>query len=128
MSSPLKLIIDEREFGSVPIDLLAERLAGLCTQDRAEVWLSQEDGPSLCVLKSGGRALLMFLREAGDPGMTSRSESSGMPETLLFTLGNGQVDEYPTAWTVAFEVARQAAEYFWFHQRPAPFVTWHDDG
>ena len=50
-----------------------------------------------------------------------------MPGTLSFTLGNGQVNEHPSHWTVSFDVARQAAEYFWFHRAPAPFVTWHDD-
>jgi hypothetical protein len=126
--APLGLIIHGREVGPAPIDYLAESLARLAPEDQAEVWLSEEDGPSLCVLKSGGRALLMFLRRAGDPGMTSRSELTESGGTLSFTLSNGQVDEYPVAWTVPFDRARQAAEYFWFHRGPAPFVVWHDDG
>lgn len=125
MPSPLELTIGERKFGPVAIDFLAERLAELCTKtDPAELWLSQEDGPFFCLLKSGDRALLMFLRQAGDPGMTSRAASPDLPGTLLFALSNGQVDEYPTAWTVSFDVARQAAEHFYLYREPPPFVTW----
>ena len=121
------LTIDGRELGDLPIELLRERIADVRPVDRSEVWLNDSAGPALCILKSGTRALLMYLRCEGDVGLTSRSRGDHDDGDLEFTLANGQVDLYPSEWTVAFEDAARAAEHFWLEAKPAPFVSWHDD-
>ena len=120
--------IDGRHLGSVGIDFLAGCLAGLSSVPRAEVWLTHPSGSSLCILKSAEEAMLMLLRGEGDPGLVSRSSDESQAGAREFTLANGQVDVYPVTWTVPFDDARRAAEYFWFSGTPAPFVRWHDDG
>ncbi len=121
------LTIDGRELGEVPIEVLRERIAAVRSADRSEVWLNDSAGPALCVLKSGARAFLMYLRREGEVGLTSRSRGDHVDGDLEFTLSNGQVDCFPSAWTVAFEDAARAAEHFWREAKPAPFVSWHDD-
>jgi hypothetical protein len=116
---------------TVPIESLADlrsvltRTVGL---SRQELWLESPRGPCVCMLRSAARALLMFLREQGDVGFTSRADDdmSG-PGTLEFTLANGQVEDYPAAWTVSAERAREALEHFFQTGAMAPFVAWNDD-
>ena len=121
----MDLTIDGKDLGSIPIDLLAERLAGLREVPRAEVWL-QDGDRALCLLKNHDRALLMLLREDGDPGLTSRATDLTDDGLMEFTLNNGQVDTHRVAWTVPFDDARRALEFFWFQKSAAPFITWHD--
>lgn len=123
-----KLSVNGVDHGAISIEPLAARLAQVANHERAEIWLESDAGPRLCVLKSGGVAFLMFLREKGDAGMSSRGAESSGGSATEFTLSNGQADEYPTGWCVPFDAARRAAEYFWFHRAPAPFIDWHDDG
>src|SRR3954447_593601 len=54
-------------------------------------------GPSLCVLKNGVNAWLMYLREEGDVGFHAlNAYYDGSAEAMIaFTLENGQVDEKP---------------------------------
>ena len=94
-----------------------------------EVWLTSPRGASLCMLRSGDHALLIFLRAPGDTGFTSRSETPvvGAP-AVRFRLANGQVDEYPSAWTVRTARAVEALELFLRTEERAPFIVWHDDG
>jgi len=96
---------------------------------RQELWLVSPHGPRLCMLRSGERALLMFLRHRdGDTGFTTRA-GGDMPgsQTVQFTLSNEQVDEYPASWTVSVERAREAMEYFFRTGAMAPFVEWSED-
>jgi hypothetical protein len=96
---------------------------------KSEVWLDCSDGKALSMLASGDRAWLMFLREPGDAGFSSRGNDALVKEeaTLDFRLSNGQVDRYPVAWTIPREVATQALEHFFEHGERAPFVKWHAD-
>ena len=121
------LTIGGQDFGSVGPDFLAERLAGLQSDRRAEVWLTHSTGSSLCLLKSDDRAMLMLLRSEGDAGMVSRADDQVDGAALPFTLSNGQEDEHPAGWTIAFDNARRAMEHFWFGGTPTPFIHWHDD-
>jgi hypothetical protein len=123
----VNLTIDGRELAGVGIDFLAQRLAGLVLAPRAEVWLHSAGGPAICLLKSDQRAMLMLLRSKGDPGLTSRALDTVGCGVLPFLLANGQADEYPAAWTIPFDEARRALEFFWFQKNAAPFISWHDD-
>src|SRR5688500_12064301 len=95
----------------------------------AEIWLEAEDGQLLCALISGERGWLMYLREPGDAGFSSRDpDYIGAPEDMLeFELDNGQTDYYPAGWTLPIEEIERALEYFEREQAPPPFVSWHDD-
>ena len=122
----VNLMINGRSMGVVGPDSLAGLLASVAALSRAEIWLSAPGSASLCLLKSNERAVLMLLRSEGDAGLTSRATEPVGDSVLQFTLANGQVDEYPAAWTVPFDDARRAVEYFWFSKAAAPFVSWHD--
>jgi hypothetical protein len=110
-----------------PRDLDAVLSAG--ARPPQEIWLTSPRGASMCLLRSGDRALLMYLRTAGDTGFTSRSDTpTAGPPTTRFGLANGQVDEYPSAWTVSTSRAIEALEYFLRTEDRPPFIAWNDDG
>lgn len=98
----------------------------------SEIWLDAgEDGPALAMLVNSERARLMYLRDReGDPGLSSRNPTySGPSDALMeFVLDNGQLDEYPIAWTLPTEHAMAACEYFVATRGGcSPEIVWHDD-
>jgi hypothetical protein len=84
---------------NVPIRSLAHLrsvLADGAEHSYREVQLTSPAGPCLFMLHSHDRALLMFLRENGDTGFTSRADGPvAGPAHREFRLSNGQRDEYP---------------------------------
>ncbi|THH36209.1 hypothetical protein E4Z66_14280 [Aliishimia ponticola] len=108
----------------------AERLLAQIEQtDDLEIWASEGDGSSLCALFNRHRGWLMFLRFEGDAGFSSRNplkEESEGPEEI-FVLSNGQVDSYPSSWTMERKIVFDAfLEFVTSGRRPAN-VDWHDD-
>ena len=94
-----------------------------------EIWLNHQDGPALCALMNANGGWLMFLREEGDAGFSSRNPAidPGDGATETYRLANGQMDEYPRAW--AFErsdVFDALREFFRTGQRPGS-VGWYED-
>jgi hypothetical protein len=116
----------------IPVRSLAHLrsvLADTAEHPYREVQLTSPAGPSLFMLRSHDRALLMFLREGGDAGFTSRADGAVPgPERREFLLSNGQRDEYPASWTVSVARAHEAFEHFFETGERPPFVLWHDDG
>lgn len=115
-----------------PFATLAElqtHLASLQASQFGEVWLSGHGDSSLCLLKTSDRALLMFLRDPGDVGFTSRADDafSTCTSDLEFELSNGQRDSHPAAWTVPFTAAAQALEFYFTNGERAVHIRWHDD-
>jgi hypothetical protein len=109
-----------------PEDLRAmlSRTAGVADQ---EFWLTSPGGARLCMLRSAGRALLLFLRGDADGGFSSRAGGEVVGEPMVqFRLANGQRDAYPASWTVSAERAREAIEYFYRTSAMAPFLAWSD--
>lgn len=94
-----------------------------------EVWLSLEDEASICALVNGQRALLMFLRDEGDPGFSSRNLDAVADDHRLveFYLSNGQRDRYPYSYTVPLDLALRALEFVLVHGDKPPWIHWHDD-
>ena len=96
----------------------------------SEVWLiAGVDGPSLTMLINGASAWLMYLQNQDDVGFHSLNPSYRGPAELRmeFQLSNGQMDEYPVAWTLALEDAFEACEYFVTTQGGrSPAITWED--
>lgn len=94
-----------------------------------EVWERKEDGRALCALLREDVGWLMYLREPGDSGFSSRNpEYRGPRDAMLeYVLANGQKDEYPASWALPVTVVERALEYFRETGGMAPFVKWHAD-
>ena len=95
-----------------------------------EVWIEAPDGSALCALiNSEVGGWLMYLREAGDAGFSSRNpDYAGPPdEKVEFKLGNGQVDYYPRAWVYPVATIERALEHFRATGAPPTFIEWYND-
>lgn len=108
----------------------AERLLSSIGQTNdLEIWASEDNGSSLCALLNRQCGWLMFLRFEGDVGFSSRKplreQSEGVEEA--FVLSNGQVDTYPSSWTMDRKMVFDALlEFVASGQRPSK-VDWHED-
>jgi hypothetical protein len=94
-----------------------------------EVWVHSPDGQALCAMINGDRGWLMYLREEGDSGFSSRNpEYAGSPDAEIeYELSNGQHDFYPASWALPLPIVQQALAYFEQFHQPPPFVVWHQD-
>lgn len=94
-----------------------------------EIWEEGPHGQLLCALVAGSVGWLMYLREAGDAGFSSRNPAyAGAADTSIdYVLSNGQVDSYPASWAYPAEVVMQALDYFRTEGRPPAFIGWHND-
>jgi hypothetical protein len=94
-----------------------------------EVWVDLPDGQAMCALINGDVGWLMYLRESGDAGFSSRNpDYAGPPNAEIeYFLSNGQLDTYPASWALPVAEVRRALEFFKQKQRPPPWVTWHND-
>ncbi len=94
-----------------------------------EVWLESPSGGLLCALMNGELGWLMYLRERGDAGFSSRNRAyAGPPDEMVeYELANGQLDEYPRAWAYPIEVIERALEHFRQTGTPPTFIEWHND-
>ena len=94
-----------------------------------EIWVEAEDGQAMCALINGELGWLMYLRERGDAGFSSRNPDYAGPEgaSLEYYLSNGQRDVYPLAWALPIAEVRRALEYFKREQKPPPFIRWRND-
>jgi len=91
-----------------------------------ELWVSVPDGPSMCMLRNGTHAWLMYLRNTGDSGLTSSGDSFQL-EVVPYKLCNGQVDEYPLSWCIDIEQCYKAAAYFFINEGAKPdWIQWRE--
>ncbi len=95
----------------------------------SEIWEETDDGQALCALINGDLGWLMYLREEGDAGFSSRNpDYRGDPDAKVeYYLSNGQCDTYPLSWALPVKEVRRALEYFRREQRPPTFISWHND-
>jgi len=95
-----------------------------------EVWLYADSGwPAICALVNGGSAWLMFLREEGDSGFSTRNPNYSGPQDAVieYFLGNGQRDEYPAEWDITTPEALRALEHFMENASMAPWLQWQEE-
>ena len=94
-----------------------------------ELWIEAPDGQALCALFNGDVGWLMYLREPGDAGFSSRNPDYVGPADALveYRLSNGQADEYPRSRAYPVEVIERALEHFRREHTPPPFIAWHND-
>jgi len=121
------LFLGDVEIPAVTSKSLDEHLANTVGATFAEVWLQHDDGHTLGMLKSDNRALLLFLENPGAVGRTSRSKDDMPRSPIPFQLTNGQMDEYPAAWTIPVAIAVDALRHFCDTGEPAPFIDWSND-
>ena len=94
-----------------------------------EVWIEAPDGQSMCALINDQWGWLMYLREEGDAGFSSRNPVyAGAPEaTIGYRLDNGQLDQYLASWAYPIAVIENALRFFEENHAPPPFIRWHND-
>ena len=94
-----------------------------------EVWLESPDGQSLCALINAGRGWLIYLRENGDAGFSSRNPNYSGPgdATIEYRLSNGQRDKYPASWALPITEIQRALNFFEKEHKLPPFIHWHND-
>src|SRR5215831_19110685 len=108
------------------LEELDERLQEVEAQSPLDLSISVAEGPSLQMLRSESHAFLMYLREPGDSGFVS-GRSRPMTPTVKFTLGNGQIDEYPRAWCIPVEECFKAFVFFYVNNGLKPtWIQWHE--
>ncbi len=92
-----------------------------------ELWAYSPAGPSLCMLRNGDDAWLMYLRHEGDSGFSSRS-ASARAGSANFKLSNGQFDAYPLSWCVDVKQCYKAMAYFYENAGARPeWIEWYED-
>ncbi|MDE7224206.1 MAG: hypothetical protein K2O34_10550 [Acetatifactor sp.] len=97
-----------------------------------EIWVySKEDEQAMGALINGSFGWLMYLRQEGDAGFSSRNPgyagSDDDGETMEFLLSNGQLDRYPLSYILPQEQIMEALDYFAKNNRPPEFIEWHND-
>jgi hypothetical protein len=128
----MRFIFDNYPVSITSVEELRQQLERVRQQQFSEVWLDiGDEGPALAMLVNGPHAWLMYLRDRqGDPGFSSRNPHyiGSAQATMQFLLSNGEMDEYPVAWTLPLEEAFAAFEYFLLSQGGRlPTLVWHDD-
>lgn len=92
------------------------------------LWLELDDGQSISILINGDVGWLMYLRENGDSGFSTRNpehvETFG---NIDYVLDNGEGDEFPAYWAYPVETLRKALYEFLDTKRLPSCVSWHDD-
>ena len=90
----------------------------------------ERNAARVLALFGGDRAWLMFMREPGDPGLSTRNPSLGEHDdaTLPFMMSNGQLDRYPEHWTYPSDAIHRALGQFVSTARFPDDLSWHDDG
>lgn len=110
----------------VPIDSLEQLGVVLKNFDRTtefELWISAGSFPSMCMLRNGEHAWLMYMRSEDD-SVHSIGEYGGN-ESCRFSLSNGQLDEYPLSWCIDVEQCYKVITYFYVNEGAIPaWVKW----
>jgi len=123
MTRMIELTLNDRRMDSASEAALDASLNAAFAEPAFELWATVPEGPAMCMLRSGADAWLMYLRGDGDAGFRSVGvEHAG---SATYTLGNGQVDEYPRAWSIDLESCREAFRGFCRQGGARPEgVTW----
>ncbi len=106
------------------IERLGVALDDIDAVQEFELWISIPSGPSLCMLRNGEDAWLMYLREPGDSGCRSCGDPS-RSGLRAFKLTNGQDDEFPLAWCIDVEQCYKAVAFFHVNDGEKPrWIEW----
>ena len=95
-----------------------------------EIWVRVGERALVALINNKRRVgWLMYLREDGDSGFSSRNPEYDGPagKVIEYYLNNGQRDEYPASWAYPVGVVRRALSYFEREKKRPPFIKWHRD-
>jgi len=126
----MELILNGESYEVASLGGLRYHLPKISERQFCEVWLYSASGwPAVCTLVNGSSAWLMFLREEGDSGFSTRNPKYEGPKEaqIEYFLSNGQRDEYPAEWDITTSEALRALEYFFEAQAMAPWLHWHEE-
>jgi hypothetical protein len=89
-----------------------------------KLWISVQNGSSICMLRDADHAWLMYLSFSGDSGFVTRGDQNKRGN-CNYQLANGQVDEYPLSWCIDLERCYKAIAYFFVNDGARyDFIEW----
>jgi hypothetical protein len=122
-----EIIFNGRSQAISSVHELGDALNRFDQEHHFELWVAVSSGAAMCMLRSDNDALLMYLRNSGDSGFTSR----GNPDkggSATYVLTNGQIDEYPKSWCIDVEQCYKAIAYFFVNDGAKPgWIRWNSD-
>ena len=99
-----------------------------------EIWIypkeTEDDERAMMALINGAWGWLLYLREEGDSGFSSRNpnyKETDDDNMMDFMLSNGQLDYYPLSYILPVEQVMKALDYFEKNHKLPEFIIWHDD-
>ena len=108
-------------------ELLHQILNATDLTELHEILISGHGDTSLTVMTNPYGAFMMFLRENGDSGFTSRNQTKEEGEFVDFKLSNGQVDQYPLNWVIKHEEAKQAIISYYRTGNMLETINWFEE-
>jgi hypothetical protein len=126
----MELTLNGESYEVASVGGLRYHLPKISERQFCEVWLYAESGwPAICALVNGNSAWLLFLREEGDSGFSTRNPNYNGPKEAVieYSLSNGQRDEYPAEWNITTPEALHALEHFLETQEMAPVLEWREE-
>ena len=122
----VQILLNDEDCSVGSVEELDEFLGRVARTSPCDLWLGIGDGPSLCMLKQSEFSWLMYLRFSGNSGFYTIGDIDAKGKAT-FTLGNGQVDEYPIAFCIELEQALKAISYFWINEGRRPdWIEWRE--
>jgi hypothetical protein len=122
----VELVFNGHRQSITSVEELGEALDRFDAQLQFELWASTPEGPSMCMLRNGIHAWLMYFRQPGDSGFNSIG-NRGRAGAQKFLLSNGQEDEYPLSWCIEVEQCYKAVAFFFVNEGARPeWVNWHE--
>jgi len=99
----LKITIDDSDYVIELESVLDNKLKSIEKEQFAEIWITGHGTSAFCILKNNSQAFLLYLRENGDSGFSSRNKDGNKTKLIEFKLSNGQYDEYPENSVVSYK-------------------------
>ncbi len=120
----ITLTINGKEYQARSGDELTPYLQQLKFTSYNEIWATQSDCSSLCLLTNSSRAFVLYLRYPGDSGLIATTNDQVTNTMIEFKLSNGQLDEYPARWTVPVHDALKILTSFIQDNNLLSYVNW----
>jgi hypothetical protein len=122
----VELIVNGHRQSIASLEELEQELHRFHAEPQFELSASVPDGSSICMLRNGEHAWLMYLRHDEDSGFNSVGNQQRVG-VAQYILSNGQTDEYPLAWCIEVEQCYRAVVYFFVTEGARPeWVNWHE--
>ncbi|MFC5831849.1 hypothetical protein [Nonomuraea insulae] len=109
-------------------DTILRTVEAAVSRAQGEIWLEHPGGPILGIVLGRTRAMVLRVAESGDPGYHAVDPAAPPAPSDVYTLGNGQADEYDDRDTVEAHQVVPIVSHFLLTGEHWPGVTWHNDG